>query len=176
MKTLLLSVLSLILVGTLNAQQGAKTTKRNVEVNKRIDNKVAYNYFLLDMIRDIDVVYGEYEELIQRAWSKRIDLDLKGSSGDYLKRIDAIGQTVEEMPIFKGGDDYQKSVLEYTDVVKEKITLLERYGILGTIPDSDINEYNDAEIAFNEATNKGIEVRNKVRKLKSSFEKKTYIQ
>lgn len=163
-------------IGTLSAQHVGKGSKRSVEVNKKIDNKVAYNYFMLDMIRDADVVYGEYEELVQRVWQKEVTVNLKGTAAGYIKKIDEIDKQINEVPVFRGGDKYKESVLEYLDAVRLKLTLLEPYGILGADAQSGIAEYTDASIAFNEATNKGIEIRNKVRKIKSEFEKTTYIE
>jgi len=163
------------LAGTGYAQNSGKVATRNVEMNRKIDTKKGYNYFLLDMIKDIDVVYAEYEELIQRVWSKEVNLDLTKSSAAPLKKADKIWQTVVDMPVFKGGIEYQESVLSYMVVVKKKIILLEKYGILGANPKSDINQYNDAATAFNEATNEGIEARNLVRRKKNEFEKTVYM-
>ena len=169
--------LSLIFCSTVAgyAQSSGKVTTRNVEMNKKIDNKKGYNYFLLDMIRDSDIVYTEYEELVQRVWKKEVSVNLEKTSVKPLQKLNKIRQTVIDMPVFKGGIEYQESVLAYIDVVKKKIVLLEKYGILGADAKSDVNEYNDAAIAFNEATNEGIEARNIIRHKKNEFEKTVYI-
>ena len=175
MKVFLFISFILCLTATGYAQRSGTVTTRNVEMNRKIDTKKGYNYFLLDMIKDIDIVYTEYEELVQRVWNKKINMNLTKSSAEYLKKADRIWQTVIDMPVYKGGIEYQESVLAYMVVVKKKITLLEKYGILGANPKSDINEYNDAAIAFNEATNEGIEARNIVRRKKNEFERTVYM-
>jgi len=175
MKTILFLSFMLWIAGTGYAQNTGKVSTRNIERNKNIDNKKGYNYFLLDMMKDIDVVYTEYEELIQRVWDKKVNLSLKGTSGQPLKKLDKIKQTVIEMPVFKGGIEYQESVLAYIDAVKKKIILLEKYGILGADPQSNTSEYNDAAIAFSDATNEGIEARNIVRRKKNEYEKTVYM-
>lgn len=175
MKTILIISFILCLGGAGYAQSTGKVTTRNVEMNKKIDNKKGYNYFLLDMIKDTDVVYTEYEELIQRVWDKKVNLNLNGTSVQPLKKLDKIKQTVIDMPVFKGGIEYQESVLTYIDVVRKKIVLLEKYGILGADSKSDVKEYNDAAMAFNEATNEGIDARNIVRRKKNEYEKTVYM-
>lgn len=176
MKTILLlfAISSLAVAGY--AQSSGTVTKRSVEMNKNIDNKKGYNQFLLDMIKISDGIYAEYEELVQRVWDKKVDLNLDKSSNAYRNKIDGVKQTIVDMPIFKGGDDYQKSVLTYMDAVKKKMTHLERLGVLGADENSNTVDYNDAAIAFNEVTNECIDVRNNVRNKKNEFEGKVYIK
>lgn len=175
MRTIFLIALLASIMVTSYAQETKKAIKQNVERNKNIDTKVGYNYFMLDMVRDLDIIYTEYEELVQRVWDKKVNLNLKNSSSESIKKVDALRKMMIDMPVYKGGDDYQKSVLIYADVVKKKIKILEKYGVLGADPNSDNTEYYDAKRAFDEVTNLEIEKRNAVRRMKSAYEKTVYL-
>lgn len=157
------------------AQGKKKIIKHTVEKNKKIETKTGYNSFLFDMMKDLDMIYAEYEQLVQRVWDKKVNLDLKGSSEASIKEIDDLRKEIIDMPVFKGGDDYQKSVLIYADVVKKKIKALEKYGVLGADPNSDSAAYYDAKREFDEVTNLEIEKRNAVKRMKSAYENTVYM-
>ncbi|MBK5721717.1 hypothetical protein JGH11_12630 [Dysgonomonas sp. Marseille-P4677] len=176
MRTIFFVILLTCITVISYAQENKRVIKHNIERNKNIDTKIGYNYFMLEMVGDLDVIYTEYEELVQSVWDKKINLDLKNSSAASIKKIDALRKAIIEMPVYKGGDDYQKSVLIYSDVVKKKITTLEKYGVLGADPNSDTREYSEAKIAFDEVTNLEIEKRNAVRRMKDAYEKTVYVE
>ena len=174
MRTTLFIMLMFCLSVAGYAQKG-KVTNRNVERNKNVDNKKGYNYFLLDMVKDIDVVYTDYEALVQRVWDKKVNLDLRKSSADPIKKLDRIKQTILDMPVFKGGIEYQEAVLAYIDVMKKKIVALEKFGVLGADANSDFNEYKNSQIKFEELTNEEIDARNIVRRKKGEYEKTVFM-
>lgn len=178
MRTIFFIVLSLLgtTVMGYSQKQDSKVSKQRIERNKNIDTKNGYNYFMLDVIKDVDIVYTEYEELVQRVWDKKVSPDLRNSSVAPLKEIDNIRVEIIEMPIFQGGLKYRNSVLDYIEAVKQKIRLLEKYGILGADANSDVLKYNDAGREFYEADNVATEKRNNVRKEKTAYEKTVYIK
>ncbi|WP_029904275.1 hypothetical protein [Prevotella sp. 10(H)] len=156
--------------------QERKVSKQTIERNKKIDTKNGYNYFLIDMIKDVDIVYTEYEAMVQRVWDKEINLDLHNSAKESLEKIDDIRTSTLKMPVYKGGLEYRAAVLDYIDAVRKKTSRLEKYGILGADANSDITEYNKAGKAFNESDNEAIEKRNIVRRKKADYEKTFYIK
>lgn len=158
------------------AQNEGGVLKRKVEINKNIKTKSGYNQFLLDVIKEMDALYYEYEELVQKVWDKEIEVELLNSSRDVQKKLDEYNEAVKSMPVYRGGDDYQKAMLDYIVAMKEKIKCLEKYGILGADNFSDVTEYNKAHIAFHEATNDATDKRNTVRKKKDEFEKTVYMK
>lgn len=173
----IVSILScLAIAGYAQNETNNKVVKKTVKKNFKLDTKTAYNYFLLDIVRDVDSVYSRYEGTVQDVWSGKNKIDLKGSSNTAIKDADRIYRMVQETNIYQGGDEYQKAVLTYIEAVKEKIRLLEIYGILGADPESDAGEYDDAAIKFHEATNDAIDKRNKLREKKSLYEKTVYMK
>lgn len=176
MRTIFFVISLTCITGMSYAQDAKAVIKHNVERNKNIDTKVGYNHFLVDMVTGLDFIYTEYEELVQQVWDKKSNLDLRNSSIASLKRIDALRKTIIDMPVYKGGDDYQKSVLIYADVIKKKINTLEKYGVLGANPNSDTAEYYAAKRNFDEITNLEIEKRNAVKRMKGAYEKTVYLE
>lgn len=174
----LLLIISIFLISGIGYAQNSTggVKKKRIERNWNINTKVGYNQFLLDMVSDVDLAYTEYEELIQSVWDKKVNLDLNKSSDKPLKKIDEYRKIVIDMKIYQGGNDYQKAVLDYIDTMKEKVKLLEKYGILGTDPDSDAKDYNSTAIAFNDITNEAIDKRNIIRKKKTEYEKTVYMK
>jgi len=174
MKKIILASLLLCMAAAGYAQESGKVTNRNIEKNRSVNSIVAYSNFILDMIRQMDITYGEYEEVIQRVWNKEIDLKLERSSAEPLKKMDKIKHEITYTPVYKGAEEYQKAVLAYADIVKKKITLLEKFGILGADKDSDVLAYNDAARVFYEANNDAIEGRNILKRKKNEFEKNAF--
>ncbi|MDR2953634.1 MAG: hypothetical protein LBV43_00965 [Prevotella sp.] len=128
------------------------------------------------MINDIDKEYADYEEKVQNVWDNKITMDLKKSAVKPTTAIDEYCKEIKRMPIFKGGEDYQKSVLEYADAMKEKISRLEKYGVLGSDADADFDQYFASARAFDKASNDAIDKRNVLRKRKSEYERTFYIK
>lgn len=158
------------------AQSKDRVLKRSVKTNTDIKTKSGYNQFLIDMIQDMDTAYAQYERLVQKVWDKELVMDLYGSSKDAVKVLDNSKQKINSMPVYQGAENYKNAVLKYADIVKKKILYLEKFGILGADPVSDINDYNTISMKFQETTNEGIEGRNKVRRLKEEFEKTAYVK
>lgn len=158
------------------AQSKDRVLKRAVKTNTDIKTKSGYNQFLVDMIKDVDTAYAQYERLVQKVWDKELVMDLYSSSKDVVKVVDNSKQKINSMPVYLGAESYKNAVLQYTDIVKRKIQYLEKFGILGADPVSDINDYNTISLKFQETTNEGIEGRNKVRRLKEEFEKTVYVK
>lgn len=158
------------------AQDKSRIIKRSVKTNSNIKSKTGYNQFLLDAVKDIDSSYVRYEQLVQSVWDKKVVMDLFGSSKDAVEQIEEIKEMVKSMQTYVGGTRYKNSVLQYADAVKKKIQYLEKFGILGADPVSDINDYDTMSIKFQESTNEATEARNKVRRMKEEFEKNEYVK
>jgi len=158
------------------AQDQGGILKRSVEINKNIKTKSGYNQFLIDMVRDIDVAYSDYEDVVQKVWDHEIEMDLLKSSKSTLKKLSEYKELIKTIPAFLGGDDYQRAVLDYAEAVELKTECLEKYGVLGADAHSDITEYKKIEKEFNEIVNDAIDKRNIVRKKKDEFEKTTYMK
>lgn len=177
MRTISLIVFSLLCTAMGYAQEEENNVKRQrIERNKKIDTKTGYNYFMLDIVKDIDVIYTEYEELVQRVWDNKVNINLYKTSVAPLKEINNLRAEIINMPIYKGGLEYRNSVLDYLEAVKQKIVVLEKFGILGADSHSDIQLYYTASRQFQEADNATIDRRNKVRKLKTIYEKTIFME
>jgi hypothetical protein len=157
-------------------KQEGKVSKQRIERNKNIETKSGYNYFMLDFIKDVDAVYTEYEELVQRVWDNEVNLDLHKTSVTPLKKINNIRAEIINMPIYRGGLEYRNAVLDYLEAVKQKIVVLEKFGILGADANSDIQLYYETSRKYQEADNVTIDKRNKVRRQKSIYERTVHIE
>lgn len=158
------------------AQERDKVVRRSVKVNTNVKSKTGYNQFLLDIVKDIDSAYAKYEQLVQSVWDKKVVMDLFGSSKEAVKQIEEAKVKIKDMPTYVGGTKYKNSVLQYADAVKKKIQYLEKFGILGADPLSDIKDYDTMSVKFQESTNEATEARNKVRRMKDEFEKNEYVK
>ncbi len=177
MRTIFFIVLLLLVAAMGYAQkQEAKAGRQRIERNKNIQTKSGYNYFMLDVVKDVDVVYTEYEELIQRVWDNEVNLNLQKTSVTPLKEINNIRTEIVNMPIYHGGLEYRNSVLDYLEAVKQKIVVLEKFGILGADANSDIQLYYETSRKFQEADNVTIDKRNKVRRQKTIYERTAYVE
>ncbi|GAB6121226.1 hypothetical protein JCM30204_23750 [Dysgonomonas termitidis] len=157
-------------------KQEGKVSKFRLERNKNINTRSGYNHFMLDIVKDIDVVYTQYEELVQRVWDNKVDMDLHKTSGAPLKEMNNIRTEIVNMPIYPGGLEYRNSVLDYLEAVKQKIVVLEKFGILGADANSDIQLYYETSRKFQEADNVTIDKRNKVRRQKTIYERTAYVE
>lgn len=171
-------VISLFCItGTGYAQETkSEIRKKVVTINKNIATKVGYNYFLLDMVNDADAVFTEYEDIVQRVWDGKLQKNLTNSSREPLNKLDQMRWYVSEIKVYEGGNDYRDATHNYIDALEEKVKYLEKLGILGADPESDVTAYYDASRAYTEVVNRSIEKRNILRNKKSVFEKTTYMK
>ena len=151
-----------------HAQEGG-VSKRRVE--KSVKTKGGYNSFLLESIHSSDKIYSDYESKVQQVWNGESKENLEGSSKKPLRDLAEVQQSIKEIPVYKGGDDYQKAVSNYLNAVEKKINLLETLGVLGANPDTEAREYNNISRAFTDISNEAIDIRNAVRRVKRNFEK-----
>ena len=170
-------ILSLFVITLMGyAQDEKKIIKKNIERNRKIDNKRSYNYFLLDMVKDADAIYSEYEDLVQQVWDKKIEKDMKNTSSLSIQKINALSNIITDVAVYKGGGDYQKTVLTYLDAINENLKALEDYVVLGADTNVRADEYYKSGRLFDEKVNNKIEKRNLVRQEKSLYEKTFYME
>lgn len=154
--------------------QDGRSFKQRVE--KSTKTKAGYNNFLLESVHNSDKIYSDYENTVQKVWDGDLKEDLRNSSRKPLRELAQVQQLVKEIAIYKGGEDYQKTVINYLNAVERKISLLETLGILGANPDSKAEEYNSVSRAFTDLSNEAIDIRNAVRRAKRDYEKNFYIE
>lgn len=170
-------ILSLFVITLMGyAQDEKKIIKQNIERNRKIDNKRSYNYFLLDMVKDADAIYSEYEDLVQQVWDKKIEKDMKNTSSLSIQKVNALSNIITDVAVYKGGEDYQKAVFTYLDAINENLKALEDYVVLDADTNVRADEYYKAEGLFEEKVNNKIEKRNLVRQEKSLYEKTFYME
>lgn len=174
MKKYLLIALAILGITTgVNAQS---VVKRVVENTNKGDSKKHYNFLLLDAVNYSDAIYSEYENIVQDVWDKKIRTDLSKDRSRAIKDLDKQLEIVKTTPIYKGGEEYQLAVLTYINSIKAKIEALEKLGILGEDPNSDVLEYNETSIRFTDISNETIDLRNIVRERKNAYEKSFYLE
>lgn len=170
-------ILSLFVITLMGyAQDEKKIIKKNIERNRKIDNKRSYNYFLLDMVKDADAIYSEYEDLVQQVWDKKTEKGMKGTSSLSIQKINALSNIITDVAVYKGGGDYQKAILIYLDAINENLKALEDFVVLGADTNVRADEYYKAGRLFDEKVNNKIEKRNLVRQEKSLYEKTFYME